>query len=215
MHLQFQTVDVFTGTQFCGQPTGLLSCYAKGLVLLGRCRPRGRIPQFGGDDLRAWPPKQVRYLHRRRSGSSRRVTKCRFAGSIPMSAPRSCWLVQAIPCQWGVLVDGDRVVFEEKAGLVPIEILRDGASVVGARLASPQPLWGRRRDCERTRGFGLAEFRRLILILAPSSSLHRVVRRPIHSGRIQRPVPRSPLANRVAPMCSFNEVSRSSRRPAS
>jgi trans-2,3-dihydro-3-hydroxyanthranilate isomerase len=30
-------------------------------------------------------------------------------------------------------------VFEEKAGLVPIDILRDGSAVTGARLTSPQP----------------------------------------------------------------------------
>ena len=36
--------------------------------------------------------------------------------------------------------DGDSVIFEERAGLVPVEILRDGATVVGAGLAFPQPL---------------------------------------------------------------------------
>lgn len=34
----------------------------------------------------------------------------------------------------------DRVVFEEAAGLVPIRLLRDGDDVVGAELASPEPL---------------------------------------------------------------------------
>src|SRR5438477_2334966 len=41
---------------------------------------------------------------------------------------------------YGRPVNGDSVIFEEKAGLVPIEILRDGATAVGARLASPQQL---------------------------------------------------------------------------
>src|SRR5580704_17336357 len=41
---------------------------------------------------------------------------------------------------YGRPVQGGRVIFEEKAGLVPIEILREVATVVGARLASPQPL---------------------------------------------------------------------------
>jgi trans-2,3-dihydro-3-hydroxyanthranilate isomerase len=41
---------------------------------------------------------------------------------------------------YGRTVDSDRVIFEEKAGLVRIEILKDGTAVVGARLASPQPL---------------------------------------------------------------------------
>jgi trans-2,3-dihydro-3-hydroxyanthranilate isomerase len=33
-----------------------------------------------------------------------------------------------------------RLVFEEKAGLVPVEILTEGSSVVGAELTAPQPL---------------------------------------------------------------------------
>ncbi|MDO9061629.1 MAG: PhzF family phenazine biosynthesis isomerase, partial [Bradyrhizobium sp.] len=41
---------------------------------------------------------------------------------------------------YGRPVGGDRVIFEEKAGLVPIEILREGAIVVGSKIASPQPL---------------------------------------------------------------------------
>jgi trans-2,3-dihydro-3-hydroxyanthranilate isomerase len=41
---------------------------------------------------------------------------------------------------YGRTVSGDRVVFEEKAGLVGIEILRDGAAVIGAKVAAPQPL---------------------------------------------------------------------------
>jgi trans-2,3-dihydro-3-hydroxyanthranilate isomerase len=35
---------------------------------------------------------------------------------------------------------GDPLVFEEKAGLVPIEVLRDGDAIVGARLTAPQKL---------------------------------------------------------------------------
>lgn len=34
----------------------------------------------------------------------------------------------------------DTVIFEEKAGLVPVTLLRDGAAVTGARLAAPQGL---------------------------------------------------------------------------
>src|ERR1700742_2174867 len=33
-----------------------------------------------------------------------------------------------------------RLLFEEKAGLVPVEILTEGSSVVGAELTAPQPL---------------------------------------------------------------------------
>src|SRR4051794_12849635 len=41
---------------------------------------------------------------------------------------------------YGRSVGGDQLIFEEKAGLVPISLLKDGETVVGARLASPQPL---------------------------------------------------------------------------
>jgi trans-2,3-dihydro-3-hydroxyanthranilate isomerase len=35
---------------------------------------------------------------------------------------------------------GDRLVFEEKAGLVPLDLTRENGIVVAARLAAPQPL---------------------------------------------------------------------------
>ena len=41
---------------------------------------------------------------------------------------------------YGRSIGDDRVVFEEKAGLVPIDLLKDNAAIVGARLASPQLL---------------------------------------------------------------------------
>jgi trans-2,3-dihydro-3-hydroxyanthranilate isomerase len=36
--------------------------------------------------------------------------------------------------------DGDTMIFEEKAGFVPLTLIRDGATVTGARLAAPQGL---------------------------------------------------------------------------
>ncbi len=49
-----------------------------------------------------------------------------------------CWRARAKAT--GGKITGGKVIFEEKAGLVPIELLRDGDAVVGARLASPQLL---------------------------------------------------------------------------
>src|SRR5207248_10515053 len=37
-------------------------------------------------------------------------------------------------------IAGDTLIFEEKAGLVRMELLRDGGTVVGAGLTAPQPL---------------------------------------------------------------------------
>src|SRR4029077_16671528 len=41
---------------------------------------------------------------------------------------------------YGRAVDGESVSFEEKAGIVPISLLKDAGTVTGARLASPQLL---------------------------------------------------------------------------
>ena len=41
---------------------------------------------------------------------------------------------------YGRKIVGDRLVFEEKAGLVPLDLTRESGAVVGARLAAPQSL---------------------------------------------------------------------------
>ena len=41
---------------------------------------------------------------------------------------------------YGRKIRGDRLLFEEKAGLVPLEVERQAGEVVGARLAAPQKL---------------------------------------------------------------------------
>jgi trans-2,3-dihydro-3-hydroxyanthranilate isomerase len=47
-------------------------------------------------------------------------------------------LARAGKC-YGRAIGSDGVIFEEKAGLVPISF-KEGTNVVGTRLASPQPL---------------------------------------------------------------------------
>ena len=51
MRLQFQTVDVFTGTQFVGNPLAVV-LNAEGLST-GQMQAHRRRIQSGGDDLRA------------------------------------------------------------------------------------------------------------------------------------------------------------------
>jgi trans-2,3-dihydro-3-hydroxyanthranilate isomerase len=41
---------------------------------------------------------------------------------------------------YGRKIEGDKLVFEEKAGLVPLDIVRDGGRVLSTRLAAPQQL---------------------------------------------------------------------------
>ncbi len=54
-----------------------------------------------------------------------------------MSGRPLCW--PAAERSSGNTID-DALVFEEAAGLVPLELIKEGASVVGARLTAPQPL---------------------------------------------------------------------------
>ncbi len=55
-----------------------------------------------------------------------------------MWAPPSCWRGKA-ECH-GRAVSGDTLVFEEIAGLVRMQLMRQGAAVAGASLAAPQAL---------------------------------------------------------------------------
>jgi trans-2,3-dihydro-3-hydroxyanthranilate isomerase len=132
MHLQFQTVDVFTGKQFLGNPLAV--------VLNAEALSTGQMQAIAAEFNLAEttfvrPPKDPAHLAEVRIFTPR--SEMPFAGHPNVGT--AFVLARAGVC-YGRPVDRDHVVFEEKAGLVPIEILKDGAAVVGARLASPQPL---------------------------------------------------------------------------
>src|SRR5262249_13105988 len=71
----------------------------------------------------------------RRFASSRRVLNC-HSPAIRISAPLTFWrrIAKAI------LAYRLPILFEEKAGLVRLSLMRQGASVVGERLTPPQSL---------------------------------------------------------------------------
>jgi trans-2,3-dihydro-3-hydroxyanthranilate isomerase len=71
------------------------------------------------------------------SASSPRGAKCRLRGHPNVG---TAFVLARAGAVYGQPIAGDQVTFEEKAGLVPIALLQDGGTVVGARLASPQPL---------------------------------------------------------------------------
>ena len=132
MHLQFQTVDVFTGQQFAGNPLAI--------VLNAEALSTGQMQAIAAEFNLAettfvLPPKNPAHTAEVRIFTPR--SEMSFAGHPNVGTAFA--LASAGIC-YGRPVDGDRVVFEEKAGLVPIEILRDGSAVLGAKLASPQPL---------------------------------------------------------------------------
>jgi trans-2,3-dihydro-3-hydroxyanthranilate isomerase len=132
MHLQFQTVDVFTGKQFMGNPLAVVL----NAEALSTAQMQAIAAEFNlAETTFVRPPKDPAHSAEVRIFTPR--SEMPFAGHPNVGT--AFVLARAGVC-YGRTVDGDRVMFEEKAGLVRIEILKDGTAVVGARLASPQPL---------------------------------------------------------------------------
>jgi trans-2,3-dihydro-3-hydroxyanthranilate isomerase len=132
MKLNFVTVDVFTGTQFAGNPLGVV-LNAEGL---SGGQMQAIAAEFNlAETTFVLPPKDLA------NTAEVRIFTPRY--EMPFAGHPNVGTAFALACagqSYGRAIDGERVVFEEKAGLVPIAILKDGPTVTGARLASPQPL---------------------------------------------------------------------------
>lgn len=132
MRLQFQTVDVFTGTQFVGNPLAVV-LNAEGL---STGQMQAVAAEFNlSETTFVLPPKDAAHAAEVRIFTPR--SEMPFAGHPNVG---TAFVLARAGTSYGRPISSDRVIFEEKAGLVPIEILRDGATAVGAKLASPQPL---------------------------------------------------------------------------
>src|SRR6201986_805113 len=132
MKLHFATVDVFTSTQFAGNPLGVV-LNAEGLS-------GGQMQAIAAELNLAettfvLPPKDPANTAEVRIFTPR--YEMPFAGHPNVG---TAFALARARTSYGRVIDGDGVVFEEKAGLVPVSLLRDGAAVSGARLASPQRL---------------------------------------------------------------------------
>jgi trans-2,3-dihydro-3-hydroxyanthranilate isomerase len=132
MRLQFQTVDVFTATQFVGNPLAVV-LNAEGL---STGQMQAIAAEFNlAETTFILPPRDAAHTAEVRIFTPR--IEVPFAGHPNVG---TAFVLARAGTSYGRPIGGDRFVFEEKAGLVPIEILRDGATAVGAKLASPQPL---------------------------------------------------------------------------
>jgi trans-2,3-dihydro-3-hydroxyanthranilate isomerase len=132
MQLQFRTVDVFTGTQFAGNPLAVV-LNAEGL---STAQMQAIAAEFNlAETTFVLPPKDAAHTAEVRIFTPR--SEMPFAGHPNVG---TAFVLARVGTSYGRPINGNRVVFEEKAGLVPIDILRDGATAVGARLASPQAL---------------------------------------------------------------------------
>jgi trans-2,3-dihydro-3-hydroxyanthranilate isomerase len=132
MKLHFVTVDVFTSTQFAGNPLGVV-LNAEGL---SGGQMQAIAAEFNlAETTFVLPPKDPAHTAEVRIFTPR--YEMPFAGHPNVG---TAFALARAGQSYGRTIDGERVVFEEKAGLVPITILKDGPTVIGARLASPQRL---------------------------------------------------------------------------
>jgi trans-2,3-dihydro-3-hydroxyanthranilate isomerase len=132
MYLRFATVDVFTTEQFSGNPLAVVLT-AEGMTTE---QMQSVAAEFNlAETTFVLPPKDSANDAEVRIFTPRHEMP--FAGHPNVG---TAFVLAHAGMNYGRSVTGDRVTFEEKAGLVPITLLRDGATVVGARLASPQRL---------------------------------------------------------------------------
>src|SRR5579863_7749720 len=125
MKLHFVTVDVFTGTQFAGNPLGVI-LNAEGL---SGGQMQAIAAEFNlAETTFVLPPKDPANTAEVRIFTPR--YEMPFAGH-----PNIGTALARAGTSYGRAVNGEKVVFEEKAGIVPISIHKEGARVTGARLA--------------------------------------------------------------------------------
>ena len=132
MRLRFETVDVFTQHRFSGNPLAVV-LNAEGLSTQ---QMQSIAAEFNlAETTFVLPPEDSAHTAQVRIFTPR--GEMPFAGHPNVG---TAFVLARAGTTYGRAIAGDQVIFEEKAGLVPITLLKDGATVVGARLASPQLL---------------------------------------------------------------------------
>src|SRR5205809_3219762 len=132
MQLNFVTVDVFTDQRFGGNPLAVVPD-ARGLAAQ---QMQSIAAEFNlAETTFVLPPKDGAHTAEVRIFTPR--AEMPFAGHPNIG---TAFVLARAGATYGRTIAGDCVIFEEKAGLVPITLLKDGATIVGARLASPQLL---------------------------------------------------------------------------
>jgi trans-2,3-dihydro-3-hydroxyanthranilate isomerase len=127
MKLQFVTVDVFTDRQFGGNPLAVV-LDAQGLSTE---RMQAIAAEFNlAETTFVLPPQDPAHAAQVRIFAPK--AEMPFAGHPNVGTA-------FVLARMGK-VTSDRVVFEEKAGLVPMDIHRENGVVVATRLAAPQQL---------------------------------------------------------------------------
>jgi trans-2,3-dihydro-3-hydroxyanthranilate isomerase len=131
MQLHFITVDVFTNRIFGGNPLAVV-VNAEGL---STAQMQAVASEFNlSETTFVLPPKDAANTAQVRIFTPK--AEMPFAGHPNVG---TAFVLAQIGESYGKLIADDDVTFEEKAGLVRIAFIKEGKSVVGARLAAPQP----------------------------------------------------------------------------
>ena len=132
MKVEFATVDVFTDRRFGGNPLAVIPD-ARGLSIE---QMQSVAAEFNlAETTFVLPPQDPAHTAQVRIFTPK--AEMPFAGHPNVGT--AFVLARAGVCH-GHKVTGDRLVFEEKAGLVPLDLTRENGEVVAARLAAPQKL---------------------------------------------------------------------------
>jgi trans-2,3-dihydro-3-hydroxyanthranilate isomerase len=132
MKINYVTVDVFTDRPFGGNPLAVVPD-ARGLAPE---QMQAIASEFNlSETTFVLPPEDPAHTAQVRIFTPR--AELPFAGHPNVG---TAFVLAAAAASAARPADGDTMVFEEKAGLVPVTLIRDGTAVTGARLAAPQGL---------------------------------------------------------------------------
>jgi trans-2,3-dihydro-3-hydroxyanthranilate isomerase len=131
MQRDFVTVDVFTDRRFGGNPLAVV-LEADGLT---SAQMQAIAGEFNlSETTFVLPPQEPSHTAEVRIFTPK--------GELPFAGHPNVGTAFALARRGAVYgrPAGDPLLFEEKAGLVAVALLREGATVVGASLTAPQPL---------------------------------------------------------------------------
>jgi trans-2,3-dihydro-3-hydroxyanthranilate isomerase len=132
MKINYVTVDVFTDRPFGGNPLAVVPD-ARGLA---PDQMQAIASEFNlSETTFVLPPRDPAHTAQVRIFTPR--AELPFAGHPNVG---TAFVLAAAAAGAARPADRDAMIFEEKAGLVPLTLLRNGAAVTGARLAAPQGL---------------------------------------------------------------------------
>jgi trans-2,3-dihydro-3-hydroxyanthranilate isomerase len=132
MKLEFTTVDVFTDRKFGGNPLAVVT-NAQGLA---SAQMQAIAAEFNlAETTFVLPPKEAAHTAEVRIFTPK--AEMPFAGHPNVG---TAFVLARAGQSYGRPVTGDRLVFEEKAGLVRMDLTRENGLVVATRLAAPVPL---------------------------------------------------------------------------